>query len=383
MAMLTTIGGSAIAASASTPVVKQANSPIVTKCKADLAKRLKIQPEGIKVVEVQAVTWPTPALGMPEVDRLYVQVRTPGSRVIMEAGNRRYLYTTSSKACRYGGPVLAWSYSMLYLQPLKDEPNLNGDLYQCSLIGTNPVRLASAVTDYYPQDKGLVVVKRRTSRSGHDLLYVRASKPGKEVMLHHAMDFGNAAVNKAQDRWAAFVKPGLGVDWTIVIGDMQGTTKTQTLPMPSDARPGKIAWSDDTLMVLSDKAAFVTTPGAEAPVWKQIAPYYFPGWNSFVLNKSESLEISQVTEGGKPAVEVARVWFTGERTVVARISDFTMEGSDLLSPYAFIWGEKGSRQGAYAVDILTGESLSSFPTPCRSMKPFSYPPYASPMAIGL
>jgi hypothetical protein len=47
-----------------------------------------------------------------------------------------------------------------------------------------------------------------------------------------------------------------------------------------------------------------------------------------MLNKSESLEVTQINENGKPAVEVAKVWFTGDRNVVAKISGFTMKGND-------------------------------------------------------
>jgi hypothetical protein len=372
-------GGTLARTSQSAQVKKQADSPIVAKCRADLAKRLKLQARDIQVVEVQPMVWPDASLGLPEIGKMYTQVMTPGLRVILEARNTRYLYTTSTKAFKYGGPVDAWSCSMLYVQPVHDEPNLNGDLYQCSLLGTNAVRLATGVSDYYPQDKGAVIVKRRTSRSGHELLYVRADAPGKEKKLYGAFDFGDAAFNDKQDQWAGFVRSGLGNVWTVVVGKIgQDASKARSLPLPDGYRPGKIAWSGETLMILVSKSAypvaFETSPKAGMSEWKSTPGYNFPDYNKFMLDKSETLEVNQMTDGGKPSVEVALVWFTGTRNVVATISDFTLRGYDLLGPYAFVWGDRGSAPGAYAVTIRSGVTVSCFPGSVQNIKPFPYPP---------
>lgn len=373
---------SAIAGAA--PVVKPKGPSILSKCRADLAKRLKVKTQDIKLADAQTVTWPDAALGMPEIGKVYAQVQTPGQKLILQVDNRLYLYTTSDKAYRYGGPLPIWGYSMLYLQSVENEPNLNGDLYQCSLLGTNSIRLLSGVTDYYPQDKGTVIAKRRTSRSGHDLLYVEANKPGKEKMLYQAMDFGEAAFNSAHDQWAGYVRPRLGTEWTVVIGRVgQEASKARVLPMPDNTKPVKIAWSDDTLMILVKEdlgmIAFETNPKAESSAWKQVGDYNFPGQNRFVLNKSETLEINEIKENGKPGFEVVRVWFTGDRNEVAKITDFTMQGYDLLGPYAFIWGEKNSRHAAYSVDISSGDSVVGFTGDSSNIKPFTYPPHNSPI----
>jgi hypothetical protein len=207
---------------------------------------------------------------------------------------------------------------MLYLQPVQNNPNLNSDLYQCSLLGTNNIRLASEVSDYYPQDGGIVVIKRRTSRSGHDLLYVKADKPGKENLLYRGMDFGAVSFNVDNNRWAGFVRLRLALDWNVVVARVgEDKSKAIVLPMPEGTRPGAIAWSGDNLMVMVDKddtkPVFEISPNNEKPVWKPINSFYFPGYDRFVLNKSESLSIDQIEENGKPCVEIARVWFTGDR----------------------------------------------------------------------
>jgi hypothetical protein len=153
------IGLSSATANEPTEVKQQEKFPILPECKADLAKRLKLQPQDISLANAEPIVWSDAALGMPEIDKMYAQVKTPGHKMILKARNRLYLYATSDKVYRYGGPLRVWSYSMLYLKPIPNEPNLNFDLYQCSLLGTNNFRVASGVTDYYPQGKGTIIFK--------------------------------------------------------------------------------------------------------------------------------------------------------------------------------------------------------------------------------
>jgi len=383
--MLTAINGSTMAATNKPAQAgKLTEASILSKCRADLAKRLKLKAKDIKLANAETITWPNAALGMPEINKTYASAKTPGSKLFLEAGNRIYLYTTSAKMFKYGGPTSIWAYSMLYLQPVKNDPNLNSELYQCSLIGTNGIRLASEVSDYYPQTNGAVVIKRRTSRSGHDLLYIKADEPGKEKMLYRGMDFGDTALDVAHNRWAGFVKPRLGAAWAIVTGQLdEGSLITRSISLPDEVWPGKIAWSLDNIMILGKNkdhmVAFETNPTAEPVVWKPASTMNFPGQDAFVLNKSETLVIEQVKEGNKSAVEVARIWFTGDRNVVASIPDFTMQGYDLLGPYAFIWGGKETRHTAYSVDISSGVTLKSVVGTGINIKPFNWSPHDSPV----
>lgn len=373
------------AANQSTPDGGQVGSSIVTRCKDDLAKRLEIKLEDIKTISAQSVVWPNSALGMPEMGKLYAQMLTPGFRVILGVRNTQYLYTASAKTCKYGGPVSIWSYSMLLVKPVQNDPNLNGDLYQCSLLGTNCTHLASKVAEPYPQDKGIVLFKRRTSRSSFDLLYINVKEPGKEKMLCHAFDFGAAAYDSTKNRWAVFVRSRLAFEWHVVWGHInQPASKAVTLPLPEGVEPSGITWSGDKLMILTNKddrnVAFETTPGTEASAWKPVNLLSYPGQDAYMLSKSETLVIEAVSEGGKPGVEVARVWFTGDRNVVSKISDFTLRGYDLIGPFAFIWGDRGDVSVAYTVNIATGESILAAPKSGQSIRPFSYPPISSPLA---
>lgn len=58
----------------------------------DLANRLGINNSEVIVLEVEEVTWPDGSLGCPEPGFGYVQMLTPGFRVILEAKGEEYTY---------------------------------------------------------------------------------------------------------------------------------------------------------------------------------------------------------------------------------------------------------------------------------------------------
>ncbi len=383
--MTLVLGGGVLGVSTAKAASGKGDNPaILAKCRADLAQRLKLRAQDIKVVETRAVTWHDAALGMPRIDKMYAQVLTPGWRIVFDARSTRYLYTASAKTFSYGGPVDLWSFSMLYLQPVRDDPDMNGDLYQCSLLGTNSVRLASGMSEYYPQERGVVIFSRRTSRSSFDLLYVKTTDAKKIITLSSAFDFGAAAMNEAQDKWAAFSRPMVGTAWNVVVAPLaKGDAKEQTLPLPDGTRPDRIAWSGDQIIILVKKgektAAYTISPASATPEWKAAAVENYPWFSRFMLNKSESLEITQVKENGKPGVEVARVWFTGDRKVKATISGVTLRNYDFLGMrFAYIRGERGNVPVVYTVDIETGEVIPAYGEADRDIKPFEYPPTSKP-----
>lgn len=368
----------------STNVKQQANPIILDKCKSDLAKRLNLSVKDVYLKNTESVTWPDASLGISEAGKMYAQVKTPGYRIILSVHNQPYLYTTSNKSYKYGGPMQIWSYSMLYLQPIPNEPNLNGDLYQCSLLGTNNYRLASGVSDYYPQDKGAVIFKRRMSRSGHDLIYVSAGEPDKAKLLYRGMDFICAALNNSHDRWAAVVRPRLGLDWTVVVGKMDhAESNVRTLALHDGIKPDKIAWSDDKLMIQvsngKSSVAYEITPSDEKPEWKKVGMFYYPGQNKYMLNRSVTLEITENQENSKAGFEVTKVWFTGNRNVVAKVNNFVMRGYDLLGPIAFVWGESNGHSAAYSIEINSGSSVENVVEKGSNIRPFDCPPHNSPV----
>ena len=66
--------------------------------KADLANRLTISPNEITLVEAIAVEWTNSSLGCPQPGMEYLQVTTPGYRILLQANDQPYEYHTNRAA---------------------------------------------------------------------------------------------------------------------------------------------------------------------------------------------------------------------------------------------------------------------------------------------
>jgi hypothetical protein len=60
--------------------------------KADLAQRLSTSVDQINVVESEPVEWSDSSLGCPQPDMFYMQVITPGYRIVLDANGQQYEY---------------------------------------------------------------------------------------------------------------------------------------------------------------------------------------------------------------------------------------------------------------------------------------------------
>ncbi|MGB0114803.1 MAG: hypothetical protein WBP59_16410 [Ilumatobacteraceae bacterium] len=56
----------------------------------DLADRFDLAPDDITVVTVEEVTWRDASLGCPQKDMQYLQVLTPGTRLVLTDGERTF-----------------------------------------------------------------------------------------------------------------------------------------------------------------------------------------------------------------------------------------------------------------------------------------------------
>lgn len=77
-------------------------SPVVDIAKKDLAHRLNISVEQVKLIKQEKVDWPDTSLGYPEEGMMYAQVITPGFRMILKAQDTLYEYHSDYK--RVAGP---------------------------------------------------------------------------------------------------------------------------------------------------------------------------------------------------------------------------------------------------------------------------------------
>lgn len=63
----------------------------------DLAQRLKIDPDGIGVIEARVVIWPNGSLGCPRPGMGYRQVPQEGALIRLSAQGREYAYHSGSR----------------------------------------------------------------------------------------------------------------------------------------------------------------------------------------------------------------------------------------------------------------------------------------------
>lgn len=94
----------------------------VLAARRDLASRTGVSVDDVRIMEFQAVDWRDSSLGCPEPGRMYLQVITPGYRVVLQAAGQSYEYHTNrGNRAVLCSPVSAGTASQkLRLQELRD-----------------------------------------------------------------------------------------------------------------------------------------------------------------------------------------------------------------------------------------------------------------------
>jgi hypothetical protein len=89
----------------STPMLPDLQTPpasgpesLIEKAKEDLAQRLSISTSQIVLVEATQVEWSDSGLDCPQPDMSYLQVITPGYRILLEANGTQYEYHSNRDA---------------------------------------------------------------------------------------------------------------------------------------------------------------------------------------------------------------------------------------------------------------------------------------------
>lgn len=76
------------------PGVRDPGARLVQRARQALADRLGLALEAVTVESVEEVTWRDSALGCPAPGMMYLQVLTPGYRIVLEAEGEEYTYHT-------------------------------------------------------------------------------------------------------------------------------------------------------------------------------------------------------------------------------------------------------------------------------------------------
>lgn len=86
----TTIRASSTTAPTTTPA--QGATPLIQAIVADLAAREGVAASDVEVLSTESVDWPDASLGCPEAGTSYIQVVTPGHRIILGIGEATFDY---------------------------------------------------------------------------------------------------------------------------------------------------------------------------------------------------------------------------------------------------------------------------------------------------
>ena len=68
----------------------------IQQAQNDLAQKLGLTPDAIRLVSAEAVEWRDTSLGCPQPGMMYAQVITPGFRLLFEVEGERYEYHTDT-----------------------------------------------------------------------------------------------------------------------------------------------------------------------------------------------------------------------------------------------------------------------------------------------
>lgn len=71
---------------------------LIEKARGDLAQRLAISTDQIQLVEATEVEWSDSSLGCPQPGMSYLEVITPGYRILLEANETQYEYHSNRNA---------------------------------------------------------------------------------------------------------------------------------------------------------------------------------------------------------------------------------------------------------------------------------------------
>jgi len=84
---------------------------MVQQAKIDLIQKSGLSPDKIIVLEVEAVEWSDSGLGCPESGMSYLQIMTPGYRIVLEVSGQTYEYHSNRDAyviyCENPNPLIS------------------------------------------------------------------------------------------------------------------------------------------------------------------------------------------------------------------------------------------------------------------------------------
>ncbi|MFW5868629.1 MAG: hypothetical protein ACOCX2_12480 [Armatimonadota bacterium] len=282
-------------------VGQSARSAEVVAALSDLARRLATDPAEISVAAVEQVQWPNGSLGLPDPGMAYTMALVPGQRIHLEAEGRVFEYRSGQgDSVRYAGIVYPDDAELSLLAMSQTEPEDGNNFFHLQRIDPQTREretIAEFVSGFVTTpDGGDIVIKRRTSRSGHMLAHVASD--GSETELGGAFDYHGIALRHDGEMLAYWSRPSV-VDRQARLnilphpGAGHGAIQPSIPGVQGRLNPGETAWTDDGL-------AFTvrTDIGAQSFYWTpedgvtELGSFAVMGWiprtNSLLIRRSEN-----------------------------------------------------------------------------------------------
>lgn len=274
----------------------------------------------------------------------------------------------------------------------EDDANLNGVLVRYALDGSGRTVLLDGVTDVYPQADGAIVAKRRTSRSGHVLLFAAHGDEARAAVFAAAFDFADAAVEPGGRRAALVAKRDATPSWELLIAGLGGRAGAAAAPrrvaLPAGLTPEAVRWrrDGDPDDVSDGKGHPIVAAGKDAdgrpvrfgladidgasPRWDGLPAYVESEAHDFILSKSHSLGAEQIDKDGRPAVRVAYYWWHGAVEDIAVLEGMTLDGYRWACrrEALFVTGREGDGYTARTVVLRGGKVLTAVRGASRPVK---------------
>lgn len=287
-----------------------------------------------------------------------------------------------------GSGACVGSYA-LAVEGGETDANLNGVLARYALDGSGRTILLDGVTDVYPQAGGAIVAKRRTSRSGHVLLFAAQGDEARAAVFAAAFDFADAAVAPDGRRAALVAKRDATPSWELLIAGLgSGPAAPRRIALPAGLTPEAVRWRRDgdpddvsdgmghPIVVAGEDAegrpvrfGLADIDGA-APRWDGLPAYVGSEAHDFILSKSHSLGAEQIDKDGRPAVRVAYYWWHGAVEDIAVLEGMTLDGYRWACrrEALFVTGREGDGYTARTVVLRGAKVLTAVRGASRPVK---------------
>lgn len=152
--------------------VPSAAEPVVKAARRDLASRVDVEVEDVQIVTFESVEWSDSSLGCPEPGKMYLQVITPGYRVVFQAKGQTYEYHTDrgnrAVLCEKGASGM--TSQKLRLREMRDVvEKARDDLAQGEGIDPAAISIVEAVPiSQLQQPAPCPEASQLAGQSGHD-----------------------------------------------------------------------------------------------------------------------------------------------------------------------------------------------------------------------